>query len=413
VSAVFQQHMLEDEQQQKRFTRRLESAASHAIHGEASESDSLTEALEIVADATGAVAVTIVIEDVATGIRSMSPMTGSARVAAALRAFASGLDIACDADEAPVATSDIAPEAPLRALGVGRILVTRLAAGAGTRAAIVIGIDEARTFTSREIGRVETLAERLGVYADRARIFTDLRRVIGDLEAERGLRERFVALLAHDLRNPLAAALGYARLLEIDDPPSSPKVLAHRITRLLGRVDEMVGSMLDAARIQAGEMPPLEIAEHELRALVREALEEAGPRCTLEAGPEVHGWFGARELRRAVSNLLANAIKYGDPDAPIRVAVRSDGDTASIAVHNDGAPIPSAKRRALFEPFARGQQQHGASTSWGLGLTLVRGAAVAHGGTVDVESSADDGTTFTIRIPLDARSRRSSRHVAA
>ncbi len=416
VSAVFQQHMLEDEQQQKRFTRRLELAASQTIHGEVSEIDGLAEALEIIASAVGAIAVTIAIEDVATGVRSMSPATGAARVATALRAFASGLDITCDPEEAPVASSDMAPEAPLRALGVGRVLVTRLCAGSGIRAAIVIGIDEARPFTSREIGRVETLAERLALYADRTRIFTDLRRVIGDLEAERRLRERFVALLAHDLRNPLAAALGYARLIEADDPPTPPKVLAHRVARLLGRVEEMVGAMLDAERIHAGELPPLQIAEHELRGVVHEALEEAEAvhpgRCTLEPGPEIRGWFGARELRRAVSNLVANAIKYGAADGPVRVAVRSDGATASIAVHNEGPPIPSTQQNALFEPFARGHAG-GANGSWGLGLTLVRGAALAHGGTVEVESSPSDGTTFTIRIPLDARASRSASHAAA
>ncbi|HEY8072457.1 MAG TPA: sensor histidine kinase [Labilithrix sp.] len=416
VGAIFQRHMLEDEQQQKRFARRLESTSSHAIHGDVSEVDSLTDALQIMIDATGALAVTVVIEDIATGARSLSPAAGSARAATGLRAFASGLDIACDPNEATIASSDMAPEAPLRGLGVGRVLVTRLGIGTETHAAIVIAIDEARPFTSREIGRVEMLAERLALYADRTRIFTDLRRVIGDLHAERRLRERFVALLAHDLRNPLGAALGYAHMLETPDPPLPTGVLASRVGRLLGRVDEMVGAMLDAARIHAGETPPLQVAEHELRSLVRDALEEMDGshpgRCILEPGPEVRGWFGARELRRAVSNLVANAIKYGAKDGPVRVAVRQDDAGAAISVHNEGPPIPSVRRHALFEPFARGAE-HAASASWGLGLTLVRGAALAHGGNVEIESSADKGTTFTIRVPLDARSRRSARHVAA
>jgi signal transduction histidine kinase len=99
-----------------------------------------------------------------------------------------------------------------------------------------------------------------------------------------------------------------------------------------------------------------------------------------------------------------NAVKYGAKGRPITIHVATTGERATLSVHNEGAPIPQEEQEDLFVPFARARAtQRGGPRGWGLGLTLVRGAAEAHGGSVTVKSDAATGTVFTLRLPRDAR----------
>jgi signal transduction histidine kinase len=129
-----------------------------------------------------------------------------------------------------------------------------------------------------------------------------------------------------------------------------------------------------------------------------------GERIVLKAEEQVRGIWSAEELRRAVWNLATNAVKYGAPNQPITVTVGHADGWAKVAVHNHGRVIAKEEQARLFEPFARAQSlPAGAQAGWGLGLTLVRGCAEAHGGRVEVESDAAAGTTFTLLLPLDSR----------
>lgn len=114
-------------------------------------------------------------------------------------------------------------------------------------------------------------------------------------------------------------------------------------------------------------------------------------------------WDG-EELRRALWNLGTNAVKYGAPDKPITITLKRSDSGARISVHNYGSVIAPEDRANLFDPFARTREaQTKGQTGWGLGLTLVRGCAEAHGGKVSIESDAAIGTTFTIHLPPDSR----------
>jgi signal transduction histidine kinase len=116
------------------------------------------------------------------------------------------------------------------------------------------------------------------------------------------------------------------------------------------------------------------------------------------------GIWSAEELRRAVWNLASNAVKYGSPGSPIVFTIDCTTSAVAISVHNRGTPIPPDEQATLFTPFSQSRSRSaGGTPGWGLGLTLVRGCAEAHGGSVHVESDAEAGTTFTIVLPLDAR----------
>lgn len=184
--------------------------------------------------------------------------------------------------------------------------------------------------------------------------------------------------------------------------------IAIKIERSIERTDHMVRDLLDANRIRAGKRLPLRLDNSDLGAVADEVVAEFcaihGDRVVLNAEPRIRGIWSAEEVRRALWNLVTNAIKYGAPDQKITVAVRRTQSGAEASVHNYGPMISKDEQGRLFEPFARAQTAAvGSVTGWGLGLTLVRGCAEAHGGRVEVTSAATTGTTFTIVPPLDSR----------
>ncbi|HLL21022.1 MAG TPA: HAMP domain-containing sensor histidine kinase, partial [Kofleriaceae bacterium] len=226
-----------------------------------------------------------------------------------------------------------------------------------------------------------------------------------ELERERELRERFVATLSHDLRTPLSSARLGAEM--INDAAVSPDVTrsAVRITRNIDRADRMLQDLLDVSRIKAGERLPLEATEGDLVAIAEDVLRELtalhGDRFVVCGAHRLVGRWSASGIRRIVENLCSNAVKYGASDTPVTVTIRAHAGLATIAVHNVGTPIPAVDIPSLFEPFRRvGSAEVAGHRSWGLGLTLVRGVAEAHDGHVAVTSSAAEGTTFTVTLPI-------------
>ena len=229
------------------------------------------------------------------------------------------------------------------------------------------------------------------------------------LELERDVRERVVAALTHDLRTPLAAAKISAQLLTRKVP--SEELLhrvANRIASNINRADNMIQDILDASQIKAGEKVSLNIDKHELKGIMNSTTEDLinihGNRIILSDSDDVHGYWDASALKRMTENLVNNAVKYGKDTSPITIHLKSLKDSIVIAVHNEGTPIADQDQKAIFEPYQRTNSAHtGNQKGWGLGLTLVRGFAEAHGGKAIVRSSINEGTTFSIIIPLDSR----------
>jgi PAS domain S-box-containing protein len=218
------------------------------------------------------------------------------------------------------------------------------------------------------------------------------------------LRDRMAGMLGHDLRNPLTTVrMGVDMLLDRPNMPADAHDPLVRIGHAAQRMQEMIDTILDFARARAlGSIPISRVSIHldELAQGVVDEARIAWPRRAIEL--EIHGdrhviWDPAR-MAQVISNLLANALSYGDANAPVRLSIDGSADPVVIAVHNEGPPIAPDTLSVMFEPFRRGAEdrsQHGL----GLGLYIVEQLVRAHDGTIDVQSTAAGGTTFTLCVP--------------
>ncbi|WP_438031172.1 PAS domain-containing sensor histidine kinase [Sorangium sp. So ce233] len=222
------------------------------------------------------------------------------------------------------------------------------------------------------------------------------------------VREQCMSLITHDLRSTMSAAMYAAELINMGLAAGDPQMLAGKILRSMSRMDEMSRTLLDVQRLRAGHRLPLLLGACDMVAIAREVIDDLASfhdqRVVLRGEACVEGIWSAGELRRAISNLASNALKYGAAGAPVVITVEKTSDRAAVAVHNAGPPIPPEDQARLFAPFVRARTAvAGGQLGWGLGLTFVHGCAEAHGGRVRLESSAERGTTFTLELPLDSR----------
>jgi signal transduction histidine kinase len=216
-----------------------------------------------------------------------------------------------------------------------------------------------------------------------------------------------MGVLGHDLRNPLGAVRALASLVlrRTDLAPSARECVAE-IDRAGQRMLEMIGTLLDFTRSRfTGDFPvaPVPADLHEVCRRVVGELSAAEPERTVELELEGDGrgvWDPAR-MAQAVSNLVSNALEHGAEDAPVRVRVGGDREHAVIEVENEGPAIPPELRAVMFDPFCRGSALRDASHARGLGLGLfiVKEIVGAHDGAIEVDSSEERGTRFTVRMP--------------
>jgi len=224
-------------------------------------------------------------------------------------------------------------------------------------------------------------------------------------------REQFLAVLGHDLRNPLnaisASAFQLARAQEWG-PPERRAV--DRIRKATGRMGRMINDILDFARSRLGGGIPVERQQMNLAEVCQAALEElqvSYPERPLlfEARGDTRGSWDPDRVSQVLGNLVVNALQHGREGMPIRTVVRGEPDEVVLEVHNHGEPIPAELLPRIFDPFktsaAPTPEEDNAKRkrSLGLGLYIVGQIAEVHGGRVAVRSTAAEGTCFSVHWP--------------
>lgn len=224
------------------------------------------------------------------------------------------------------------------------------------------------------------------------------------------VREAMLSWVAHEIKSPLAAATMANQLaLRGLDNQDEPAALKRRITvvaRQLARMDELVTSILDAARLQEARLE-LDLEPVDLSQLVQQIVEywrELHPEYELSIRDGQHLVVEAdrERLRQVLDNLISNAIKYGGPSKTVAVGIQATDSDVSISVTDRGKGIPPAELHHIFDRFHRVAGQGG--RGHGLGLYIAAALARLHGGSLTVESEVNYGSTFTLRIPRRAAS---------
>jgi len=220
--------------------------------------------------------------------------------------------------------------------------------------------------------------------------------------------EQMVAIVSHDLKNPLTAINMASEILARGERTAKESRLLGHISQSSERAQRMIADLLDFALARVGKGIAIYPTMLDLHTVTRLSLDEL--RVTFPTATLVHQTFGegacpldADRIQQIIGNLIANSVAYGDLQQPITVTTRIDTERASLSVHNAGPAIPDSLLTALFEPMTRGAASDSNSDvrSVGLGLFIVREIATAHGGDVAVASSEVAGTTFSAYFPLN------------
>jgi signal transduction histidine kinase len=223
-------------------------------------------------------------------------------------------------------------------------------------------------------------------------------------------RALLLGMLGHDMRNPLNTILTTASYLAALNAGEQVSVAAARLLRSGTSMQALLDQLMDFNRTQLGLGLPVVPSEVDLAALVADELEQwrgAHPnrRIELTATGDPRGRWDGTRMQQLLRNLVSNAIKYGSPDTPVRVALCGEEADVRLEVTNHGPALDPSALSQLFDPLRRGSAQeasHDAQGGLGLGLFIVREIARAHGGEVEVRSEEGE-TTFAVRLPRHQR----------
>lgn len=266
------------------------------------------------------------------------------------------------------------------------------------------------------VGRVwsfRDVTERCRIEEERDRLLIEEKQERAAAEQAVRARDEFLSVASHELRTPLTSLqlavqslLRLARSHSLRDAPPVPLLdvlaTAERQTRRLSRFIE---SLLDVSRIQAGRLEfhpePVDLSQvaREVAGHFREELLAAGCAVTLALEEGVVGRWDRTRLEQVVTNLLANAIKYG-ARRPIRLTLSRLGPVARLSVEDQGIGVAHEHQELIFDRFERAVSTRNYG-GLGLGLYIVQKIVQAHGGLVRVKSSPGQGATFTVELPID------------
>ena len=261
---------------------------------------------------------------------------------------------------------------------------------------------EKRPVDTPEIRGMFTLfAELVALELQTAETLEENRRALDEAHETARLREEFIGVVAHDLRNPVAAISSGLRMLERGCHPERNEMLFAELKKSVMRSNEMISNLLDftkgrldgtlAADLQRG----VDMAEL-VEAIAAEMQIGSGQRIDVEVERPLVVDCDAKRIRQLVSNLVGNAAHHGRDGAPIRVFARDEDGELVLTVVNEGDPIPPEFIPRVFAPFARGKSRH--EPGLGLGLYIAQQIAEGHKGEISIASDAE-ATRVTFRMP--------------
>jgi signal transduction histidine kinase/CheY-like chemotaxis protein len=283
---------------------------------------------------------------------------------------------------------------PMRVQGrvIGTLATTRYSAG--------------RPFTPEDQRLLQELADKASMSIENARLFQQQQLDQEELRRRTEFEQQLIGIVSHDLRNPLGAITMAAGLLQVS-PGLNERQLkaAHRIASSCERATRLIRDFLDFTQARLGTGIPLKPRPMDLHEVTRHVVDEvrqAHPHreVHLETSGEGQGEWDPDRISQVLTNLVGNALAYSPPNTPVRVTTSNEPGFALLQVHNHGTPISPELLPRLFEPLTRGSPTEGQqSRSIGLGLYIVREILRGHGGSVEVASSVETGTTFSVRLP--------------
>ncbi|HVW27121.1 MAG TPA: hybrid sensor histidine kinase/response regulator [Polyangiaceae bacterium] len=268
--------------------------------------------------------------------------------------------------------------------------------------------EQKRVFRGYDAGAVDFLFKPIDpqILRHKTETFFQLYRQRQALAATLRLNEELMAVVGHDLRNPVNVVLMTAEMLErrTDDPETRKAIL--RLKSSGRRMVQIIDELFDLTRARLSGGIPIERAPADALSIARAAVAEfeaTNPKRVIKLVHEgdTRGEWDAVRVAQVLSNLIGNALRHGVPDQPVVVSLCGTETDIVISIHN-GGHIPKAILPTLFEPFQSGPGPSKRAQGLGLGLYIVQQIAISHAGSVEVESDSDKGTTFTVRLPRRA-----------
>jgi PAS domain S-box-containing protein len=245
--------------------------------------------------------------------------------------------------------------------------------------------------------RMEAEVEQRALAAQKA--------TLAEKERIQQFQERFLAILGHDLRNPLASLQMGAGILRQRSTDAASCRILDRMDSSSRRMSRMIEQILDLTRTRLAtglEVHPRSMDLRDTILSIFEELRSAHPASAIDlrCSPLTGTWDPDR-LEQVFSNLIGNALLYGQTSRPITIEACAEAETVWVEVHNEGNPIPEELQASLFDPFRRGERDSRTpkTSGLGLGLYISREIVLAHGGTLELESNSIQGTTFRVVLP--------------
>lgn len=289
----------------------------------------------------------------------------------------------------------------------GVCAVPLIARGRTIGAMAAIQSSSGRRFGPDEVALIREVAKRAALALDNVRLYTECNSALEKANAASKTKDEFLAMLGHELRNPLAPILTALEIIKRRDPTAfvRERQIMERQAKHLAR---LVDDLLDVSGIMTGRIQ-LQLEKVNVREVVLRAIEITQPLFEKRPAPQIRNASATvivrgdlHRLIQVIGNLLSNAAKFSQPEEPVVVAIAIHGENAEIVVEDRGVGIPEGMFAHVFDNFVQdGQTLQRPKGGLGLGLSIARSIVALHGGTIRAQSNTDGrGTAVTVSLPL-------------